>query len=111
MSGIEIAGLVLGAFPILLYALESYRESAEIFGDWWRVKSVYSKCKQELRYHQLLYEYNIERFLLPLVADDEELRRLMNDPAGAAWEDPRLEEKLQKRLPRRMILFSGSWLT
>jgi hypothetical protein len=34
MSGIEIAGLVLGAFPVLLYALESYRRSAEGLTEW-----------------------------------------------------------------------------
>ena len=107
MSGIEVAGLVLGAFPILIYALESYRKGAEVFGDWWRIEGAYIKCKQDLKYHQLLFEGNIERFLLPLVVDDDELKKLMKNPAGTAWEDPELEKKLQERLPKAYDTFLG----
>lgn len=107
MSGIEIAGLVLGAFPLLIYALESYREGAEVVGDWWRIERAYTKCKQDLRYHQLLFEGNIERFLLPLVVDDDKLKQLMENPAGIAWEDPELEKKLQQRLPKAYDTFLG----
>jgi hypothetical protein len=107
MSGIEIAGLVLGAFPLLIYALESYREGAEVVGDWWQVERAYTKCKQDLKYHQLLFEGNIERFLLPLVVDDDELKQLMENPAGTAWEDPELEKKLQERLPKAYDTFLG----
>jgi hypothetical protein len=106
MSGIEIAGLVLGAFPILIYALESYREGAEVVGDWWRIERAYTKCKQDLKYQQLLFEGNIERFLLPFV-DDDELKQLMENPAGTAWEDPELEKKLQERLPKAYDTFLG----
>lgn len=105
MSGIEIAGLVLGAFPILLHALESYREGAEVLMDWWRIQRAYKKCRQDLKYHQLLFEGNIERFLLPLVVDEEELRQLMADPAGTGWEDRDLEQRLQDRLPKSYSLF------
>jgi hypothetical protein len=107
MSGIEIAGLVLGAFPLLIHALESYREGAEVVSDWWQIQSAYQKCKQDLKYHQLLFEGNIERFLLPLVVDDDELKQLMENPAGTAWEDPKLEQKLQERLPRAYDTFLG----
>ncbi|KAF2003782.1 hypothetical protein P154DRAFT_460518 [Amniculicola lignicola CBS 123094] len=107
MSGIEVAGLVLGAFPLLIYALESYREGAEVVGDWWRIERAYTKCKQDLKYHQLLFEGNIERFLLPLVVDDDELKLLMKNPAGTAWEDPELEKKLQERLPKAYDTFLG----
>jgi hypothetical protein len=107
MSGIEIAGLVLGAFPLLIFALESYREGAEVVGDWWKIERAYKKCKQDLKYHQLLFEGNIERFLLPLVVDDDELKQLMENPAGTAWEDPELEKRLQERLPKAYDTFLG----
>jgi hypothetical protein len=105
MSGIEIAGLVLGAFPLLIYALEKNRQGAEGVSDWWRIQRTHKKCHQELRYHQNLYEGNVERFLLPLVVDDGELAALMSDPAGDRWEDPELEVRLQQRLPKSYKLF------
>ncbi|KAF2744653.1 hypothetical protein M011DRAFT_496157 [Sporormia fimetaria CBS 119925] len=105
MSGIEVAGLVLGAFPILIRALESYREGAEFLGDWWRIQRAYTKCRQDLQYHQVLFEGNVERFLLPLVVDDEELKNLMSDPAGEAWRDEELEARLKERLPKSYRIF------
>lgn len=47
MSGVEAAGLVLAAFPLLISALEHYRESAEVLKDWWRYKREYRKVKVE----------------------------------------------------------------
>jgi hypothetical protein len=105
MSGIEIAGLVLGAFPVLLYALESYRKSAEGLTEWWRIQRTVKKCRQDLQYHRILFEGNLERFLLPLVVDDDELQTLMADPAGEGWEDPELEVRLKQRLPKSYDLF------
>jgi hypothetical protein len=59
MSGIEIAGLVLGAFPLLIYALEKNRQGAEGVSDWWRIQRTHKKCHQELSYHQILFEGNV----------------------------------------------------
>jgi hypothetical protein len=73
--------------------------------DWWRIQRAYKKCRHDLNYHRILFEGNIERFLLPLVADDEELKSLMADPAGDAWEDQELEARLKDRLPRSYDLF------
>ena len=104
-SGIELPGLVLGAFPVLIHALECYREGAEALKDWWHIKGAYRKCRQDLTYHQLLFEGNVERFLLPLVVDDDELRSLMANPARSGWQDLDLEKRLQERLPRSYHLF------
>ena len=105
MSGIEIAGLVLGAFPLLLAALDKYREGAEVLTDWWRIQRAYKRCKQDLEYHRILFEGNIERFLLPLVVDEDELKHLMADPAGKDWEDKTMEERLKERLPKSYYVF------
>jgi hypothetical protein len=105
MSGIEVAGIVLGAFPLLIHALESYREGAEVLSDWWNIQRAYKKCRQDLSYHQLLFEGHVEQFLLPLVVDDNELKMLMASPSDEAWKDPDLERRLQNRLPRSYDLF------
>jgi hypothetical protein len=105
MSGIEVAGIVLGAFPLLIRALESYREGAEVLSDWWNIQRAYKKCRQDLSYHQLLFEGHVEQFLLPLVVDDNELKMLMASPSDEAWKDPDLERRLQNRLPRSYDLF------
>jgi hypothetical protein len=105
MSGIEIAGLVLGVFPVLISALKAYREGAETMTDWWKIARAYKKTQQDLSYHQILFEGNVERFLLPLVVDDDELTVLMADPAGNRWENDELEARLRQRLPKSYDLF------
>ena len=105
MSGIEIAGLLLGAFPLLISALENYRQSAEILEDWWQITREYKKCKNEIKVQELAFENILERFLLPLVVDDDEIATLIAEPGGVRWKDPTLEDKLKSRLPKSYDLF------
>ena len=105
MSGIEIAGLLLGAFPLIISALEHYRQSAEVLEDWWQIKKEYKKCKNEIKVQEMAFENNLQRFLLPLVVDDDEIAELIADPGGMKWKDPALEDKLKNRLPKSYDLF------
>lgn len=105
MSGIEIAGLLLGAFPLIISALEHYRQSAEVFEDWLHIKTDYTKCRQEIKFHEMAFGFNLERFLLPLVVDDDEIAALVAEPGGMKWKDPALEDILKTRLPKSYELF------
>ncbi|RDL42220.1 uncharacterized protein BP5553_02199 [Venustampulla echinocandica] len=100
MSGVELAGIVLGAFPLMISALEHYRKTAEVLEGWWKVKTEYRKCMRNLKYHKLAFEENLEELLLPLIADEEKLQLLINDPGGPEWKDPRLEVALTERMPK-----------
>ena len=105
MSGIEIAGLLLGAFPLLVSALEHYRQSAEVLDDWWQIKKEYKKCKNEIKVQELAFEGSLERFLLPLVVEDDQIAALIAEPGGTKWKDPALEDKVKSRLPKSYELF------
>lgn len=105
MSGIEVAGLVLAAFPLLIYALEHYRESGEVLEGWWRIKKEYKKCKQELKLQEVVFQENLEELLRPLVRDEDELRLLLAEPGGDKWKDRDLEQELRKRLPKSYEIY------
>lgn len=105
MSGIEIAGLLLGVFPLLISALEHYRRSTEVLDDWWQIKQEYTKCKNEIKLQELAFEGSLERFLLPLVVDDNQIAALIAEPGGTKWKDPALEDKVKSRLPKSYDLF------
>ncbi|KAH8587077.1 hypothetical protein B0O99DRAFT_557149 [Bisporella sp. PMI_857] len=100
MSGVEIAGFVLAAIPLMISALEHYKESAEVLEGWWKVKSEWRKCKNNLNYHKVAFEENLEELLLPLIADEEKLKHLLDCPGGPEWRDPTLEEMLRERMPK-----------
>ncbi|KUJ07975.1 uncharacterized protein LY89DRAFT_742271 [Mollisia scopiformis] len=105
MSGVEIAGFVLAAFPLLISALEHYRETAEVLEGWWNIKTEYKKCMRNIKYHQIVFEENLEELLLPLIADEEKLQRLLQNPGGHEWDDTELEKILQKRMPKTYSVY------
>jgi hypothetical protein len=99
MSGIEVASLILGAFPILIASLEHYRESAKVLKNWWRFEREHNNFKYEVEYQQRRFEQNLEMYLLPLVTDDDQLlKSLLANPDGPEWKDKQLEERLKKRI-------------
>ncbi|KAF2815607.1 uncharacterized protein BDZ99DRAFT_514269 [Mytilinidion resinicola] len=100
MSGVEVAGVVLGGFPILISALEHWQSGAKLLQDWWQFRREYQRCLRDIGYHELAFRRNLEECLLPLIADDDEVKTLLADPAGPGWSVPELEEKLEKRLSK-----------
>ncbi|KAK0644433.1 hypothetical protein B0T16DRAFT_332564 [Cercophora newfieldiana] len=98
MSGIEVAGLVLGAFPVAIWALERYRDVARVMGFWYEIRLEYQRSSNELKFHRLSFVRNLKQLLLPIVSDDSQLKRLIDDPGGDAWKDPAIQTALQTRL-------------
>jgi hypothetical protein len=76
----EIAGFVLAAIPLMISGLEHYRENAEVLESWWKIKREYQKCMRNLKYHKVSFEENLEELLLPLIADEDKLQQLLDDP-------------------------------
>ena len=108
MSGVEAAGFVLAVFPLCISALEHYRDTAEVLGFFWKIQREYKKWKHNLDFCRLAFEQNLEEFLLPLIADEDELRTLISDPSGPAWAELELEERLRERLPKSYELYLES---
>jgi hypothetical protein len=108
MSGVEVAGLLLGAFPLIISGLEHYRETAETLGVFWTIRREYKIWMHSLNFCKLAFEQNLEEFLLPLIAEEDELRRLMEEPGGPEWQKPELDERLRQRLPRSYDLYLES---
>lgn len=98
MSGIEIAGLVLGAFPILLSACEKYKENCEPFLDWWRFEQVLGNLIRPVICEEVFFKQNLEELLLPIVDSDEDLQEMCADPKSDLWQDPVLDKLLHERL-------------
>jgi len=99
MSGIEVAGLVLGAFPILLEALDRWHEGGKVLQTWWRFEKAYKGFRREIKYQETAFNVSIKKFLLPLLLTQDERERLLADPNGKLWREPQLEERLRNRMP------------
>ena len=98
MSGIEIAGLVLGAFPVVLSCLESYREGFEPLEDWWNFRTHFIAFTDDVRHQMMRYNENLIRLLDPIITDSETLTVLVGYANDPRWTDGSLSGPLEQRL-------------
>ncbi|KAL1646286.1 hypothetical protein SLS58_003242 [Diplodia intermedia] len=100
MSGIEVAGLALGAFPLIISALHGVKECSKVGKQWRKIRKEHKKWTTELRVQEIFLRLTLEKLLLPLVPENTShtLDDLLNDPAGSLWNEPSLVKKLKERL-------------
>lgn len=102
MSGLEVAGIVLGALPLIISALESLRDGASRLGRLIKFNAEYSKTWGEVEDEELMYRLQLKRLLKPLVRDDvladDDLEVLLLDPSADSWKEPDLDNALRERL-------------
>lgn len=95
----EVAGLALGAFSVLVSALDGSRKGYQFTQDWWRIKRKYDKCLKVIQAEQMLYRFDLEEVLKRLCYDDDEINLLLDNPVGPQWSSDDLGERLKRELP------------
>lgn len=98
MSGVEIAGFVLGGFPLLISAAEHYREGFEPLLKWKRFRTDFIGFIDAVNIEKLLYDNMLEHFLLSANVPHEELQLFMTKPNYDGWHRADLAELLRRRL-------------
>jgi hypothetical protein len=105
MSGIEVAGILLGAFPLIISAMEHYRDVKKPTAIWWKIRKAHNRDYNRLKECELQYQLQLELLLYPLlddwVVDSPQYEQLLANPGGAGWKEPRVEDSLRERLQQR----------
>jgi hypothetical protein len=97
MPGAEVAGLVLGAIPICVTALDLFTKGIERKRHWQDFRYKLVSLGRILRTHHSILE-NTCRNLLVDVVPDSAIDDLINAPNGPGWKDAGLSSKLQNKL-------------
>lgn len=105
MSGIEVAGLVLGAFPILLNCLDYYRKGFEPLEEWFSFRTHFIAFVDNIRHQMMRYNKNMIQLLDPIISDNESLVRLVRDPTDSRWHDHSLDSLLEQSLSSELDRF------
>ncbi|KAK5682956.1 hypothetical protein LTS10_004484 [Elasticomyces elasticus] len=102
MSGVEVVGLVLGASPLAISALEHYRDSCRVLNCLANFEQEYRKTLNDVKDEYLLYVLNLKVLLLPLVNGNElgedDLTLLLTDATHEKWKSDDVEVALRERL-------------
>lgn len=102
MSGIEVAGLVLGAIPLLISAMEHFEETRKVARDWWKIRRAHRKDVGKLRDCEMKFQLNMRELLQPLLLDgtisEEDYATFLGSTSNSGWERPDVQESLAERL-------------
>ncbi|RPA83844.1 hypothetical protein BJ508DRAFT_413178 [Ascobolus immersus RN42] len=99
MSGIELAGLVLGGFPLVIEGLRIYRENFENLEQWWEFRKNFIAFADKVQHQRMLYRDNLKKLLDPIIVDTDELQRMISDPDDQLWSDTTLlSDRVKARL-------------
>ncbi|KAI0205181.1 hypothetical protein F4808DRAFT_274931 [Astrocystis sublimbata] len=100
MSGLEVVGVVLGAFPLLIEALGQYEEVGRRYGFWRRIRPEYRKCTHDLKYHSDVFRMNLRQLLLPQLVDDDMIEKMITNPGGPDWKAIETADMLRAKLQK-----------
>ena len=98
----EAVGIVLGVIPLVISALEHYRELFEHFEEYRHFDDTFSEFIDSITRQEVRYSENLERLLDPIIPDPDDLDALVNDLslADRRWHAGSLNGALKQRLAR-----------
>ncbi|KAL8702445.1 MAG: hypothetical protein Q9201_004396 [Fulgogasparrea decipioides] len=100
MSGIEVAGIALAVFPILINGLNHVVAGIETAKRWKRYRVKLKDYADILDSASAYFLDTLEELLIDIVCSDEELSLLLGNPGGSPWKETAYDERLRRRLDR-----------
>jgi hypothetical protein len=97
MSGVEVAGLVLGSIPLILAGLEFYAKGIAITRSYGRYREEFKMLIVELRTEHTMCVNSIQ-MLLTGVVRKQYMADFLACPCGDRWKEEKFERKLKERL-------------
>ncbi|KAK3720810.1 hypothetical protein LTR37_003473 [Vermiconidia calcicola] len=104
MSGIEVAGLVFGAIPLVISGLEHYAEGVATVKVMFNYPSEFRSLGRRLNVEKEIFQ-NIMESLLDGCADDGILTDLLGQQAGNSWSNPEIDKALRNKLGRSYSVY------
>ena len=103
-TGLEVAGLALAIFPVVIQSLQFYAKSLQETKKWWRYSMVARGLLRDLEMERTKFENSCEELLFE-VADSAELNLLLAHPNGPQWQETHLQIALKSRLGKSFSVF------
>jgi hypothetical protein len=105
MTGVEIAGLALGAIPIVIEILKSYRTTRDRFDAFRTYTHVANEVQLSYTTAAACFSNDCQFLLQTVVEDGHTVSQMIADAEHAAWLDPQLEKRFRSFLGTDYSLF------
>lgn len=100
LTGVETAGLVLAAFPLVLDGLSRWLEGLDKVKRWRRIHRQLKNYKIRLQSQRVTYQNTLEWLLVGIVEAGEDIAAMLAEPRGKVWNKAKYDHLLQRRLDR-----------
>ncbi|KAG6986644.1 hypothetical protein G7Y79_00075g099160 [Physcia stellaris] len=100
MSGIEVAGIALAVFPIIIKGISHFTEGIETIKRWRQYRIRLQSYANVVETQYVYYLDTIEGLLIDIVDSEDDMARLMSHPRGVDWQSSVYAERLRQRLDR-----------
>ncbi|KAF2822061.1 hypothetical protein CC86DRAFT_95126 [Ophiobolus disseminans] len=105
MSGLEVAGVVLGSLPLVISALEHYTNGIHTAKRYWRYKSELRSLILQIDTERGIFINTLEQLLSGLVRI-EHMTEFLSNPGGEVWQD--VDVQLKTRLRSAYEVYFGN---
>ena len=105
MSGLEVAGIALAVFPILVNGMTRFVDGVQTIKYWRRYRFRLQDYADIMETQKVYYQDTLEALLSGIVQSEDEIGDLMELPRGAIWKKAEYEEKLRQRLGRSLAVY------
>jgi hypothetical protein len=104
----EVAGLVLSAYPAAILVFEQYKTGTRYFANWAQFRRKYEAFIRDMEGQQLFFEGILEDLMcggpdpfLTGTSSKNEFLGIVNDATFTGWRNPILKARLRSRLDTR----------
>lgn len=105
MSGIEVAGIALAVFPIILNGISHFVEGIETIKRWQRYRVRLLSYADVIEAQKIYYLDTLEGILIDIVDSEDDMAHLMAEPGGVHWQKTMYAQRLKDRLDRSYVVF------
>lgn len=101
MSGFEIAGIVLGVFPLIQESAKGLRSVFSGAKTWWRFEREFESLVATIELECIKYSQNLEILLAEVDISEDDKDRLQNDSTCTLWYDTHIQVQLKQKIQQR----------
>ncbi|KAK0742062.1 hypothetical protein B0T21DRAFT_448810 [Apiosordaria backusii] len=98
MSGLEVVGVVLGVFPIVIKVLENYQDGYDTLRDFAHFRREFTHLVNELNREQIIFRQQVEATLRSITDSEFELKEMMDNAQSERWKSRDLHYRLKRKL-------------
>ena len=91
ITGIETAGLVLAAFPLMLQLFDVYKRGLQPIRAWWTFYLVLPQILNQMKIQEILYSRVLSKLLQRVIHSHEEVKALCDNPSSQKWKSSNLD--------------------